>query len=63
CVATARRWKFAPAMESNFERKARLTFTFREIDERAPEIDRTPVFLPPYKVQVTGPKVKTVTVY
>ena len=64
CAATARRWKFVPSTESKSERTARLTFTFREVDERASELDRSPVFLPPYKVEVTGPKIviKTVTV-
>jgi TonB family protein len=56
-VAAARRWKFVPANESNSERSARLTFTFLETKANVPEDDRTAVFLPPYKVQVAGPKV------
>jgi TonB family protein len=57
CEATARRWKFVPATEQKTERTARLTFTFREVDDHAAEIDRTPVFFPPYKVEITGPKI------
>ncbi len=65
CEATARRWKFAAAKDSKSARVARLTFTFRVVDDKAPEIDRTPVFLPPYKIELAGPKVviKTVTVH
>jgi TonB family protein len=65
CEATARRWKFAPATGSKSERTARLIFTFREVADRVPEHERTPVFLPPYRVEVTGPKliIKTETTH
>jgi TonB family protein len=65
CEATARRWKFVAAKDSKSARAVRLTFTFRVVDDMAPEIDRTPVFLPPYKIELAGPKVviKTVTVH
>jgi TonB family protein len=56
-VAAARRWRFVPANEANAERRARLTFTFLDMKANAPEDERTAVFLPPYKVQVAGPKV------
>jgi TonB family protein len=57
CEATARRWKFAPTKEPKSNRTARLIFTFREVADRVPEHERTPVFLPPYRVEVTGPKI------
>jgi TonB family protein len=56
-VAAARRWKFAPAKESNGERTVQLTFTFLETTANVPDYERTAVFLPPYKVEVAGPKV------
>ena len=64
CEVTARRWRFVAAKDSKSQRVVRLTFTFRVVDEKAPEIDRTPVFLPPYKIELAGPRVviKTVTV-
>ena len=56
-VSAARRWKFVSAKESNAERTARLTFTFLQAEANLPDDERTAVFLPPYKVQVAGPKV------
>jgi TonB family protein len=56
-VGAARRWRFVPANEADAERTARLTFTFLDTKANAPEDERTAVFLPPYKVQVAGPKV------
>ena len=55
-VSAARRWKFVPAQESNTQRTARLTFTFLQTKD-VPEDERTAVFLPPYKIQITGPRV------
>ena len=63
CEAAARRWKFLSATDSNPVRIARLTFTFREVEDRAPEAERTPVFLPPYKIEVAGPKLLVQTVH
>ena len=56
-VAAARRWKFGLAKESNAERTVRLTFTFIQTETNLPDDERTAVFLPPYKVQIAGPKV------
>jgi len=56
-VTAARRWKFVSATESNAERTVRLTFTFLQDETNLPDDERTAVFLPPYKVQVAGPKV------
>jgi len=55
-VTAARRWKFVSATESNAERTVRLTFTFLQDETHLPDDERTAVFLPPYKVQVAGPK-------
>lgn len=56
-VGAARRWRFGPANEADTERTVRLTFTFLDTKANAPDDERTAVFLPPYKVQVAGPKV------
>ena len=55
-VGAARRWKFVSAKEPNAKRTVRLTFTFLQETDLADD-ERTAVFLPPYKVQVAGPKV------
>lgn len=51
--AAARRWKFAPAAVPADPRTASLTFVFNISEERMAEAASTPVFFPPYKVQVT----------
>jgi len=55
--AAARRWKFVAVKESIGERTVQLTFTFLETKANVPDYERTAVFLPPYKVEVAGPKV------
>jgi TonB family protein len=64
CEVTARRWRFVPARGDKTERTARLTFTFHVLDKKAAELDMTPVFLPPYKIEITTvkPVIPTVTV-
>jgi hypothetical protein len=65
CEVAARRWKFSPAKDGSDERSVRLIFSFRVLKKEAPEIETTPVFMPPYKVLVTRnkPVIKTVTVH
>ncbi len=48
----ARRWQFAPAPEGLQGRKARLTFSFRHLPPNARDFDATPVFYPPYRIEV-----------
>ncbi len=57
----ARRWKFAVAEGSSAARTVRLTFVFRESEKKLPESEITPVFVPPYKVEVTHntPRIET----
>jgi hypothetical protein len=53
CETAARRWRFA-SVERNFGiRTARLTFSFRALQDEMPEDQITPVFYPPYRVEVT----------
>lgn len=52
-VTAARRWKFAAVEGSSDIRTARLTFVFRASEKDLPESEITPVFIPPYKVEVT----------
>jgi TonB family protein len=51
-VVAARRWKFEPAGAG--ARTATLTFTFRINEGKKPAAEITPVFMPPYKVEITG---------
>ena len=55
--ATARRWKFSPATKGEVRRKARLTFTFRLVPRGTYPLDTTPVFHPPYKVEIRDEEV------
>ena len=48
---TARRWRFAPASDTKQHRVA-LTFGFRLMPRETPPVDLTPVFMPPYHVEV-----------
>jgi len=52
CEIAAARWKFAPAGEGAGSRSARLTFVFRITDKEMSEAEITPVFMPPYRVEV-----------
>ncbi len=60
----ARRWKFAVAEGSSDARTVRLTFVFRATEKDLPETEITPVFVPPYKVEVTHntPRIETYSI-
>jgi TonB family protein len=60
-VEAARRWKFSTSNEDH--RQAELTFTFRIVPDKTAGIDRTPVFYPPYHVEVRNGTVVTTTNY
>jgi TonB family protein len=49
--AVAKRWRFAPANGAGV-RTAKLTFIFSIVPKGTPESERTPVFTPPYQVEV-----------
>ena len=51
--AAARRWKFEPSAGSNDPRTVRLTFVFKITEEKKAAAEVTPVFFPPYKVEIT----------
>jgi TonB family protein len=53
-VLAARRWKFEPATDGSRVRTANLTFTFRLNEAKRPPAEITPVFMPPYKVEIVG---------
>jgi TonB family protein len=53
-IQAARRWRFEPAAKDSGARTATLTFTFRVNEEKRPEAEITPVFMPPYKVEIVG---------
>jgi TonB family protein len=48
----ANRWKFEAAAKSA-RRTARLQFVFRIAEKKLPPADATPVFMPPYKIEIT----------
>src|SRR5215204_5043363 len=48
----AKRWKFAPAGKGAAPRTARLTFAFGIPEKEMPAADVTPVFRPPYRIEV-----------
>jgi TonB family protein len=50
----AKQWRFAPAASGSSIRTAVLTFSFRLMPKCAPATDLTPVFYPPYKVEIRG---------
>jgi TonB family protein len=58
-VEAARRWKFSTSIEDH--RQAELTFTFRIVPDKTAGIDRTPVFYPPYHVEVRNEIAVTTT--
>ena len=60
-VEAARRWKFSTSNEDH--RQVELTFTFRIVPDKTAGIDRTPVFYPPYHVEVRNESVVTTTNY
>lgn len=50
-IDAAKRWKFHGV---NRETKVQLTFVFRMMPKNASPEDMTPVFMPPYKLEVRG---------
>lgn len=58
----ARRWEFAPGTASE-KRRVQLTFSFRIVSEKAAGLDRSPVFYPPYRVEVKSEHLVSVNSY
>jgi len=50
----SRQWRFAPAKDTSVDRLVELVFVFRMMPRCAPAADLTPIFYPPYKVEVRG---------
>jgi len=48
----AKHWLFTPSKDASVDRKAILVFVFQMMPRCAPPADLTPIFYPPYKVQV-----------
>ena len=51
----ARRWQFAPDPNGRQRRTVRLTFTFRNVPPNTSDFDSTPIFYPPYRIEVRNP--------
>ncbi|MDT7603740.1 MAG: periplasmic protein TonB [Acidobacteriota bacterium] len=47
-----KQWMFAPATESKMARKVSLSFTFTIMPECTKYADLTPIFVPPYQVEI-----------
>jgi TonB family protein len=60
-VEAARRWKFSTSSEEH--RQAQLTFTYRIVPEKTAGLDRTPVFYPPYRIEVRSEHLIVTTNY
>ena len=50
--AAASRWRFVPAEKDAASRLAKLIFTFRSLEKELPEDQITPIFHPPYRIEV-----------
>jgi TonB family protein len=48
----ARRWQFAPDPTNQKKRKVQITFTFRRMPPKTSNFDSTPVYYPPYRIEV-----------
>jgi len=48
----AKRWRFDPVESDSPFRTVRLTFSFRALEEELPEDQVTPIFRPPYRIEV-----------
>jgi TonB family protein len=48
----ASRWQFVPDPSGQEKRKVQITFTFRRMPSKASNLDSTPVFYPPYRIEV-----------
>ena len=58
--STARRWRFTPEAGDKVLRTVRLTFTFRIVPKGTPADELTPVFMPPYQVEVRHPPLEPI---
>jgi TonB family protein len=56
----ARRWQFAPSQGGEKKRKAQLVFSFHLMPEEALWLDSTPVFYPPYRIEIRKKPTKIV---
>jgi hypothetical protein len=52
----AKHWVFTPSKDASADRKATLVFVFQMMPRCAPPADLTPIFYPPYKIQVRAEK-------
>jgi TonB family protein len=50
----SRQWLFAPAGSESIDRVATIIFVFKMMPRCAPAIDLTPIFHPPFKIEVRG---------
>ncbi|MDQ1637688.1 MAG: hypothetical protein QOF62_1027 [Pyrinomonadaceae bacterium] len=50
----AEQWCFVPTSENSIKRRATLVFAFRLMRGCSPATDLTPIFYPPYKIEVRG---------
>jgi hypothetical protein len=48
----AQRWLFAPTSAESKVRMARLTFVFKMVEDPISEEDLSPIFMPPYQIEV-----------
>lgn len=55
----ARRWRFVPSQGAE-KRKVQLVFSFRLMPEEASSLDSTPVFYPPYRIEIRKKPAKVV---
>jgi TonB family protein len=56
----ARRWQFATSLNGEKRRKAQLVFSFRLMPEETSSLDSTPVFYPPYRIEIRKKPAKIV---
>jgi len=56
----AKEWRFAPSSNGPSAREASLIFSFKLMPRCAPVTDLTPVFYPPYKVEIRSEKPPTI---
>jgi TonB family protein len=54
------RWRFAPSPSGEKKRKAQLVFSFRLMPDEASSLDSTPIFYPPYRVEIRKKPAKVV---
>lgn len=56
----ASRWRFAPSPSGEKKRKAQLVFSFHLMSEEASSLDSTPIFYPPYRIEIRKKPAKVV---